>query len=113
MAVLREAMESVVRLLGPFVPHITEELWRNLGNDSSLESNGWPTYDESALAADTLLIVVQVNGKVRGKINVAAGADKEAVEKAAMEEPNVARFIEGKTVRKVIVVPGKLVNVVV
>jgi leucyl-tRNA synthetase len=110
--VLREAIESVVRLLSPFVPHICEELWQHLGYENSLEENGWPVWDESALVAETLLIVVQVNGKVRGKVTVPADADKEAVEAAALAESNVARFLEGKTLRKVIVVPGRLVNIV-
>ncbi len=111
--VLREAVESVVRLLSPFVPHICEELWQNLGYDESLEKSRWLTWDENALVADTLLIVVQVNGKVRGKVTVPADADKGAVEAAALADANVARFTEGKTVRKVIVVPGRLVNVVI
>jgi leucyl-tRNA synthetase len=111
--VLREALESVVRLLSPFVPHICEELWQTLGYEETLQESGWPVWDEAALVADTLLIVVQVNGKVRGKVTVPADADKEAVEVAALADNNVARFIEGKTVRKVIVVPGRLVNVVV
>ena len=111
--VLREGIETVVRLLSPFVPHICEELWHNLGYEDCLEESGWPVWDEEALVADTLLIVVQVNGKVRGKVTVPADADKDAVEAAALADENVARFIEGKTVRKVIVVPGRLVNVVV
>ncbi len=111
--VVREAIEAVVMLLCPFVPHICEELWQNLGHENSLDENGWPVFDEKALIADSLLIVVQVNGKVRGKVTVPADADKEAIEATALADTNVARFIEGKTVRKVIVVPGRLVNVVV
>ena len=111
--VLREAIESVVRLLSPFVPHICEELWLGLGYESCLEESGWPVWDEDALLADTLLIVVQVNGKVRGKVTVPADASKEAIEATALADANVLRFIEGQTVRKVIVVPGRLVNVVV
>lgn len=111
--VMREAIESVVRLLSPFVPHICEELWQDLGYEESLEASGWPVWDEEALVADSLLIVVQVNGKVRGKVTVSADADNESVEATALADANVARFIEGKTVRKVIVVPGRLVNVVV
>ncbi len=110
--VVREALESVVRLLSPFVPHITAELWSVLGHEQSLEEVGWPKWDENALIADEILVVVQVNGKVRGKLTVPAQAEREEIEKRALAEPNVARFIEGKTVRKVIVVPGKLVNVV-
>ena len=109
---LRESIETVVRLLSPFVPHICEELWQHLGYEDSLETFGWPVCDEKALATETLLIVVQVNGKVRGKVTVPVDADKEAVEAAALADPNVARFLEGKTLRKVIVVPGRLVNVV-
>jgi leucyl-tRNA synthetase len=109
---LREAIETVVRLLSPFVPHICEELWQHLGYEDSLETFGWPVCDEKALATETLLIVVQVNGKVRGKVTVPVDANKEAVEAAALADPNVARFLEGKTLRKVIVVPGRLVNVV-
>ena len=111
--VLKEAIESVVRLLSPFVPHICEELWQNLGHEDSLQEGRWPVWDEDALVADTLLIVVQVNGKVRGKVTVPADADKETVEATALADTNVSRFIEGKTLRKVIVVPGRLVNVVV
>ena len=109
---LREAIETVVRLLSPFVPHICEELWQHLGYEDSLEKVGWPVWDEKALVAETLLIVVQVNGKVRGKVTVSVDADKEAVEAAALADPNVSRFLEGKTLRKVVVVPGRLVNVV-
>jgi leucyl-tRNA synthetase len=94
------------------VPHICEELWKHLGYEDSLETFGWPVWDERALIAEALLIVVQVNGKVRGKVTVPDDADKEAVEVAALADPNVARFLEGKTLRKVIVVPGRLVNVV-
>ena len=111
--VLREAIETVVRLLSPFVPHICEELWMKMGHSTSLEDVAWPVWDENALEADTLLIVVQVNGKVRGKVTVPSDADKQTIEKEALSDANVIRYIEGKTVRKVIVVPGRLVNVVV
>jgi leucyl-tRNA synthetase len=111
--VVREALEAVIRLLNPFVPHVTEELWSLLGHSNGLEAAGWPAYDEAALVADTALIVVQVNGKVRGKVNVPADADQKALEEYALADPNVDRFISGKVVRKVIVVPGRLVNVVV
>jgi leucyl-tRNA synthetase len=111
-AVLREALETVVRLLGPFVPHIAEELWQELGHAGGLEVRGWPACDETALAASSALIVVQVNGKVRGKVTVPADADEQAVREAALTDPKVARFLEGLTVRKVVVVPGRLVSVV-
>jgi leucyl-tRNA synthetase len=110
---LCEALETVVKLLAPFVPHITEELWLSMGNTSDLETVGWPAHDEKALVEDENLIVIQVNGKVRAKITVSATADKATVEAAALADETIVRQIEGKTVRKVIVVPGKLVNVVV
>ncbi len=111
--VLREALEAVVRLLAPFVPHICHELWEGLGHAEPLAAAGWPAWDAEALVVDEVLLVVQVNGKVRGKVTVPAGADEEALRQAALAEPNVARTLEGQTVRKVIVIPGRLVNVVV
>ncbi len=110
---LREALEAVVRLLAPFVPHIAEELWSQLGHAGGIEAAGWPVLDEAALTEEEKTIVVQVNGKVRGKITVPAGTDDREVELAALAEPNVARFIAGQTVRKVVVVPGRLVSVVI
>jgi len=98
-------------MLSPIVPHICSLLWAELvGTDILLES--WPEVDESALGRDELEIVVQVNGKVRAKLTIAADASKDEIESAALNQPNVLRFTEGLTVRKVIVVPGKLVNVV-
>ncbi len=111
--VLREALESVVRLLNPFVPHISEELWQQLGHTESVEQSGWPVWDETALAAKTVTLVIQVNGKVRGKIEVAVDAPRDELEQAALKEENVQRFVAGKQVRKVIVVPGRLINIVV
>jgi len=111
--VLREALEAVVCLLNPFVPHICEELWQLLGHQESVETVGWPEWDESALVADEITLVVQVNGKVRGKVTVAVDADKQSIETEALAEQNVQRFIEGKQVRKVVVVPGRLINIVV
>ena len=112
-AVLREALETVVRLLSPFVPHLAEELWTCLGHEGGIELAGWPTWDAAALIEDVKVIVVQVNGKVRGKITVAADADEETVKQAALADENVARFVADKTVNKVVVVPGRLVSVVV
>ncbi len=112
-AVMREAFEMVARLLGPFAPHFAEELWQYLGHDQRLDAYGWPEWDEKVLVSETVLIVVQVNGKVRGKVTVPADADRKVVEETALGDPNVLRYLEGKTVRKVIVVPGRLVNVVV
>jgi len=111
--VLREALEAVVRLLNPFVPHACEELWEMLGHSESIELAGWPQWNEAALVADVITLVVQVNGKVRGKVAVAVDAEQQTVEQAALAEPNVQRFVEGKQVRKIIVVPGRLINIVV
>jgi leucyl-tRNA synthetase len=111
-AVLREALETVVRLLAPFVPHLAAELWQLLGHTRDLEAAGWPVCDEAAMAAASVLIVVQVNGKVRGKVTVPVDADEQCVRQAALDDANVARFLEGLTVRKVVVVPGRLVSVV-
>ncbi len=110
--VLREALETVVSLLNPFVPHICEELWLLLGHQQGVESSGWPVCDESALVSEEITMVVQVNGKVRGKITVAVTADAASIEAEALSEPNVQRFIEGKQLRKVVVVPGRLINIV-
>jgi leucyl-tRNA synthetase len=112
-AVLREAVSLAVCLLAPIVPHISQALWEALGHDGLVMDAPWPVADESALQQDELELVVQVNGKLRGQIRVPLDADREAVGRAALAEPNVQRFLEGATVRKLIVVPGKLVNVVV
>ncbi len=112
-AVQREALEAVVVMLSPMVPHICHELWNLLGHDSVLIDERWPEVDESALEADLVELVVQVNGKLRGRISVAAEADKDSIEASALADENVQRFVDGKDIRKVIVVPGRLVNVVV
>jgi leucyl-tRNA synthetase len=111
--VLKEALEAVVRLLNPFVPHICEELWQALGHQQSVEVSGWPNWNEEALKSDIINLVVQVNGKMRGKIQVATIAEQAQIEQEALNEANVKRYIEGKQVRKIIVVAGRLVNVVV
>lgn len=112
-AVMQEGLDAVVRMLVPIVPHICHHLWGLLGGDGDVSYADWPGVDEAALIRDTLEIVVQVNGKVRARMEVSADADKDTLEAAALAEENAQRFIEGKTVRKVIVVPGKLVNIVV
>ncbi len=112
-ALMQEALECVVLMLSPIVPHVTQALWDALGHEGLIIDCAWPRPDAGALVRDTVELVVQVNGKVRGKVDVAAGAAREAIEQAALAEPNVQRFIDGKPVRKLIVVPGRLVNVVV
>ena len=111
-AVVREALTAAVQLLAPIVPHICHTLWQALGHGTGLVDSGWPTLDESALVKDTIELVVQVNGKVRAKIDAPASADKATLEAMARDAPNAQKFLEGVTIRKVIVVPGKLVNIV-
>lgn len=111
-AILKESLETLVILLAPFVPHVTEELWERMGKEGSVHSVQWPAYDEQALVLDEVEIAVQINGKVRDKLVVATQATREEVEKQALETERIQALITGKTVRKVIVVPGKLVNIV-
>jgi leucyl-tRNA synthetase len=112
-AAVREALRTAVLVLSPIAPHVTQSLWTALGDEGLLVEASWPAVDESALVQDTLELVVQVNGKVRGKIEVAADVDQDGALEAALGTENVARFVEGKTTRKVILVPGKLLNIVV
>lgn len=111
--VYAEGVHLLLRLLSPIVPHITHTLWKALGHKDDILNAAWPEPDASALVQDTIEMVVQVNGKVRSKVAVAADAAKDAIEAIAVADENVQRFTEGKTVVKVIVVPGRLVNVVV
>jgi len=110
--VMKEAIQAVILMLTPIVPHLSHKLWSLIGDNTPVEDASWPTVDDSALVEDEKLIIVQVNGKVRGKITVAADASQELVEQAGMGDENVAKFVDGKTVRKVIYVPGKLLNIV-
>nr|WP_251360277.1 leucine--tRNA ligase [Kangiella sp. TOML190] len=111
-AVLQEALEAAVLLLSPITPHICSELWTALGHTTDVVNATWPVPDKAAMVQDEKLIVVQVNGKVRAKITVAASATKDEVEQLALNDDKIKNFTEGQTVRKVIVVPGKLVNIV-
>jgi len=112
-AVRHEALEAMVLLLNPVTPHVSHALWQVLGHpETVLEDVPFPRADAAALARESVTIAVQVNGKLRGTIEAAPGAPREAVEAAALAEPGVARFLEGLAVRKVIVVPGKIVNIV-
>ncbi len=111
-ALLHEGLETVVLLLAPITPHICHAVWLQLGHSTPVIDAAWPQADESALVQDTLSIVIQVNGKLRGNIDVAASASREEIEAAARANENVLRFVDGLTIRKVIVVPNKLVNIV-
>ncbi|MAS67549.1 MAG: leucine--tRNA ligase [Pseudomonadales bacterium] len=111
-ALMQEGLETVALLLAPIAPHICHSLWQALGHSDAIIDARWPSVDESALVQDSLQLVIQVNGKLRGHIEVAADASRELIEATARENENVLRFTEGLTIRKVIVVPGKLVNIV-
>ncbi|MNJ06160.1 Leucine--tRNA ligase [compost metagenome] len=111
-ALLQEGLETVALLLAPITPHISHELWQRLGHQDAVIDAGWPALDESALVQDSIVLVIQVNGKLRGQIEMPAGASREDIEAAARSNENVLRFTEGLSIRKVIVVPGKLVNIV-
>jgi leucyl-tRNA synthetase len=112
-AVMRSAMEIIVLLLSPIVPHFAEELWNALGNKSSILLASWPTYREDALEKDGLIIVVQVNGKLRSRFSVDINADDESIKEMALTDQKVKKFIDGKSIKRVIVVKNKLVNIVV
>ncbi|AUZ61361.1 Leucyl-tRNA synthetase [Pseudomonas sp. XWY-1] len=111
-ALLQEGLEAVTLLLAPITPHISHALWQHLGHAGSVIDAAWPSVDEQALVQDSITLVVQVNGKLRGQVEMPAAASREEVEAAARSNENVLRFIDGLTIRKVIVVPGKLVNIV-
>ena len=112
-AAVREAYRVLLIVLSPIAPHITHELWLKLGETTPIIAAQWPTVDDTALVRDTIELVVQVNGKVRGRINLAADADEATAKDAAVNDENVQRFTEGKSLKKAIYVPGKLVNLVV
>ena len=111
--VFRDAIQNVVLLISPFAPHIAEELWIELGHTAGVMDADWPVVNEEALKRDELELVVQVNGKVRDKIKVSSSASKEEIEATALAAEKIQSWLEGKTIRKVIVVPGRLVNIAV
>ena len=112
-AVSNESMDEFARLIAPFAPHIAEEFWHQLGHEGSVADSAWPEWDEEALKEDTVKYPVQFNGKMRFNIEVPAGSDKTTVEAAALSDPAAAKWLEGKTPKKVIVVPGRIVNIVI
>ncbi|MFS1524300.1 leucine--tRNA ligase [Microbulbifer sp. 2304DJ12-6] len=112
LAVEREALQAAVLLLAPVTPHICHQLWQTLGNTNDLIDTPWPEVDKQALVRSTITLVVQVNGKVRAKLDAPADADKKALEKLALADNKVQKFLGEATVRKVVVIPGKLVNIV-
>jgi len=113
LAVMREGINAIVLLLAPIAPHICHVMYRDLGNENEVETAPWPMAEADAMVEDEKLIVLQVNGKVRAKITVAADATKEQVETIGLAEHNIQQHTDGKTIRKVIYIPGKLLNIVV
>ena len=111
-ALARETASALLRMLAPFAPHITEELWERLFT-GSVHVQKWPACDASALTRDEIEVVLQINGKVRGRVKIAADLDREAMERIVTELPRAKELTEGKTIVKVVCVPGKLVNIVV
>lgn len=109
----KKQKQSFLKLLAPFAPHVTEELWQKIGEDFSIHTSEWPTVDDSLLVSDQTVVVVQVNGKVRDQINVAKGLPEEDVIKLAQGSEKVAKFINGQTIKKTIYIPGKVVNIVI
>ena len=112
-AVRHEALEIITLVLAPIVPHLCHALWQALGHERAVVDERWPELDAAALVQDTVELVVQINGKLRGRIQVSAGADEALVREAALADEQVSRFVAGQTIRKVIVVPGKLINIVI
>jgi len=111
--VAKEGLSILLRLLSPITPHITHQLWRDLGYGQDILAAPWPEADPAALDADEIELVLQVNGKLRGNMWVAKNADRAEIERLAMQNPKVQKHIAGQSVKKVVVVPGRLVNVVV
>ena len=109
----RFALESLIQILAPFAPHITEELWREMGHDDTVHVGHWPKWDEKYLKSDTMTIIVQVNGKLRAKLELPSDMDKQGIEEAALADDNVQKFTNNKPPKKMVYVPGKLVNIVV
>jgi leucyl-tRNA synthetase len=112
LPLFNKAIETLLTVLNPFTPHITEEMWNQLGHEDRLYAKSWPVYDESKLVLNTVTIIVQVNGKMRGKIEMPSGTPEEEIKNAALEIENVKQMLEGKQIRKMIVVPNKIVNIV-
>jgi leucyl-tRNA synthetase len=111
--VAREAIESLLVMLSPFAPHMAEELWERSGHSGGLAGARWPVFDAEAARAEVMVIPVQVNGKLRSRITVAADAPDTALEAAALADPAVRAHIDGKAVKKVVIAKGRLVSIVV
>jgi len=113
VAVLKESVEALVRMISPFAPHMAEELWERLGHSEGIVAAGWPPYDEAVAKADEIVVPVQINGKVRARLTVPADTSEERLRQIALSDPTVVKHLEGKTVRKVVIAAGRLVSIVV
>ena len=113
VAVLKEAVEALVRMISPFTPHMAEELWEMLGHSGGIVAAGWPSFNEAVAKAEEIVVPVQVNGKVRARLTVPADTSEEQLRELALADPQVAKYLEGKTVKKVVVAGGRLVSIVV
>jgi len=112
LGVWREALESAVLLLSPIVPHLCEELWGLLGHTEGIARVSWPRYEEEVIKEEEVLLVIQVNGKLRGRIMVGAQASEEEIREAVMSNPRIQEFLKGQTLKKFVLIPGRLVNLV-
>jgi leucyl-tRNA synthetase len=108
-----DLLKTFLKVLSPYAPHLSEELWNQLGETTFICKQGWPTWENALLEEETIPIVIQVNGKKRGKLEMPREADRAAIETAALQSEEVKKFLEGKNPKQVIVVPGRLVNIVV
>jgi leucyl-tRNA synthetase len=113
VSVVKEAVEALVLMISPFTPHMAEELWERLGHAGGVADAGWPAYDEAVARAEQIVVPVQVNGKVRSRMTVPVGTSEEELQKLALADPSVGKYLGGKTVKKIVVVNGKLVSIVV
>jgi leucyl-tRNA synthetase len=112
-AIISEGLDAIILLLAPFVPHVANELWQQLGHRERADRLAWPSYSEAALEEEQLLIVVQVNGKVRGKMTVPAEITQEQIESGALADAKVKSFCAGKKIKRLVYVPRRLINIVV
>jgi leucyl-tRNA synthetase len=111
--VVKEAIESLIVMLAPFAPHTAEELWEQYGHGDTLAAAAWPRFDAAAAQAEEIVVPVQVNGKLRGRLTVAPDISEQDLERLALAEASVQPYIQGKTVRKVVIAKGRLVSIVV
>ena len=110
--VIDEAVKTIIILLSPFVPHIAEELWKIIGKEKSILETNWPEYDKSAIVEDVVTMIVQVNGKLRSKVEIPSNAKEEDLKRVVLADPKIKELTTAKTIKKFIIVPKKLVNIV-